>query len=181
MSTISRRSALTRLGLVGAAGAGIALGFLRPVHKKVALPPPPPPAALVAALAAHSRLAAGYRQAADENPDRADLLSALGSDVTAQLQAITAVLERYPGWRYEQTSPTPHPVGTYVTTPFPTPSPRPPIPSGTQALAQACDQTASALAAACVAWPAGEPNAADVVPLLGSISASVASHAVMLV
>lgn len=177
MSAITRRSALGTFALVGAAVVGGGIGLLRPVHRKVAVPPVPPPDALVTAVNDSRRLAAAYTGALPRDPANTGLLTSLGSDVAAHEAALLALLEKYPGWRYEQslpTRPTASPSGS--ATPYPSPPSGPAIQPGGDALRAALSQVSATAARACASWPATEPNAAEAVGLLASISATLATH-----
>jgi hypothetical protein len=169
MNEISRRTLLSRGLVVVAIGGGAALGVTKSVHHKVAVPPPPPPDALVAALTNQRRLLAGYDAALAARPDQVGRLTPLRADIAAHGAALRAVLEQYPGWRYAQSQPSvgPSPGGLV----------RPAIAGELGALAQASKQDAASVTTACVKWPAGEPQAGQVVPLLGSIAACLTSHA----
>jgi hypothetical protein len=178
MAQISRRALLSSTFIAVAAGA--ALGTSRPVHHRIAVPPPPPPAALTDALAAQQRLLAGYDAAIRASPSA--LLSALRADIASHADAIGALLEQYPGWRLAQ-NPSATPAAT---TPAPATS-APTTPGSGQAvaetavaLASASSALASRLATACVEWPATKSNAAEAVPLLGSMSACLSSHLTVL-
>lgn len=170
MAAISRRTLLSRAVLGSALAGGALLGLTRPVKHKVAVPPPPPPVALTAALARQRYLLAAYDQVLSSQPARPGL-AGLRADVAAHSNALSAVLQRYPGWRLgasssEAGSPTPR-----STTP----------PAVTlQALAAASRAAAAATTRACLDWPATEPYAGEVVPLLGSIAACLSSHAEVL-
>lgn len=165
MAEITRRTLLNRALLVSALGGGALLGLTRPVRHKVAVPPPAPPVALTAALDRQQRLLAGYELVLADRPARPVALTALRADVAAHGDALRAVLERYPGWRLAQSTPSPAaPSGSTA-------------PPGTvPALASATRTAAAATAKACLAWPAGDANAAQVVPLLGSIAACLSTH-----
>jgi hypothetical protein len=167
MAEIPRRTLLSR-GLLGSAlvGGGL-LGLTRPIKRKVAVPPPPPPVALTDALARQRRLLDGYEQVLARTPAQPGL-AGLRADVAAHGNALRAVLQRYPGWRLSTGSPAPRPAGTAATgTPVDTVS----------TLAAASRAAAAAASQACLDWPATEAQAREVVPLLGSIAASLASHA----
>jgi hypothetical protein len=165
MANISRRTLFNRTLLLVAAGGGAAIGLTKPVHHKVAVPPAPAPAALIAALDTQKRLLGGYDAALAANPGQATL-TALRSDIAAHGAALRAVLETYPGWRYAQSRPS--------TTPSSTPEA---VAGAPAALAAASKVGAAAASKACLAWPAGESQAAQVVPLLGCIAACLTTHA----
>jgi hypothetical protein len=178
MAEISRRALFGRGLLAAGAGIGALLGLTRAVHHRVAVPPPPPPSALTAALHSQRNLLAGYQQA-----DLAELPAgaALQADVQAHGDALLALLERYPGWRLteaassEPTSSTTgsSPAGSGGTSPSTAAAAPPSTPA---ALTAASRTAAAALAASCQHWPAGEPQAALVVPVLGSIAACLDTH-----
>lgn len=178
MAVISRRTLLSRALLASALGGGALLGLTRPVKHKVAMPPPPPPVALTAALARQRRLLADYDRVLASQPARPGL-AGLRADVAAHGNALRAVLQRYPGWRLAvsaSTSPAAATARTTAATPGASASPADPIAS----LATASKAAATATNQACLDWPATEPNAAEVLPLLGSIAACLASHAQVL-
>lgn len=165
---------LATVGLGAAALAGGAAGLVRPVRHKVAIPPVPPPDALVIALSDVRRLEAAYTAAMTRDPADAPLLTSLRSDVRAHADALGALLERYPGWRYEQSLPSPIPSAT--ASPYPSPPSGPPIAGSGVALRAALSDVSASTGRACLAWPATEPNALEAVGLLGSISAALATH-----
>lgn len=173
MAEISRRTLFSGTLLVTAAAAGAALGLTRAVHHKVAVPPVPPPAALLAALGRQQSLLAGYQQlAAGAGPAPASL-GALRSDLVAHGAALRGLLERYPGWRLagsSAASPSPPSVAGQASAP----------PTTVPALALACRAAATSTSTACAQWPAGEPQAGQVVPVLGSIAACLSTHAEVL-
>jgi hypothetical protein len=166
MANISRRTLFSRTLLLAALGGGAAAGLTRSVHHKVAVPPPPPPAALVAARDTQKRLLAGYDGALAATPGDATLM-ALRADIVAHGDALNAALESYPGWRYARSQPSP---STPVT----------PGVGSKAALAAASKAGADAGSKACVSWPASDPQAAQIVPLLGSIAACLSTHAAVL-
>ncbi|HJQ01872.1 MAG TPA: hypothetical protein VJ851_09740 [Jatrophihabitans sp.] len=171
MAEISRRALFGGGLLAAGAGIGALLGLTRSVHHRVAIPPPPPPAALTAALASQRNLLAGYQQ------DGLASLPAgptLRSDVRAHGDALLALLELYPGWRLSQAgSAGPSSAGVAGSE---APSSSAPPPATVAALVNASRTAAAALAASCLHWPVGEPHAAQVVPVLGSIAACLDSH-----
>jgi hypothetical protein len=164
MTNISRRTLFSRTLLLVAAGGGAAIGLTKTVHHKVAAPPAPPPAALTAVLDTQKRLLGGYDAALAASPGHATL-SALRADIAAHGAALRAVLEDYPGWRYAQNGPSP------------TPSAAATVAGSTAALAAASKAGAATATKSCVGWPAGEAQAARVVPLLGCIAACLTTHA----
>jgi hypothetical protein len=165
MAAISRRTLLSRALLGSALGAGALLGLTRPIKHKVAVPPPPPPVALTAALARQRHLLAGYDRALASKPAHPGL-TGLRADVAAHGNALREVLQRYPGWRLSSSSTAPGNTAAPV--------------ASIAALAAASRSAAAAATQACLDWPATEPQAREVVPLLGSIAACLASHAQVL-
>jgi hypothetical protein len=165
MTNISRRTLFNRTLLLAAAGGGAAIGLTKTVHHRVAVPPAAPPAALAAALDTQQRLLGGYDAALAANPGHATL-TALRADIAAHGAALRAVLEDYPGWRYAQSRPSATP--TAATSP---------VAGSAAALAAASKAAAATASKACLSWPAGEPQAARVVPLLGCIAACLTTHA----
>ena len=173
MAEISRRTLLNRAMLTTALGGGALLGVTRPIRHRVATPPPPPPAALTAALSRQQHLLAGYDQALARQRAHPGL-AALRADLAAHGAALREVLQRYPGWRLAVAAGSAEAsAGTAAPTGDPTLDP-------IGALATASRSGAAATRAACLAWPATEAHAAEVVPLLGSIAACLASHAQVL-
>jgi hypothetical protein len=170
MAEITRRTLLSRALLGSALGGGALLGLTRPIRHKVAVPPPPPPVALTAALARQRHLLAGYDQALATQPAHPGL-AGLRADIAAHGNALRAVLERYPGWRLSSSS-----TVAGSASPGATASPV----AGIAALAAASTAAVAATTRACLDWPATEPQAGEVVPLLGSIAACLASHAQVL-
>jgi hypothetical protein len=167
MAEISRRALFGGGLLAAGAGIGALLGLTRSVHHRVAIPPPPPPAALTAALASQRNLLAGYQQ---DGLASLPAGPALRSDVRAHGDALLALLELYPGWRLAQASPASSSTATGSSGP-------PAQPPGTVPELAAASRTAAAvLATSCLHWPVGEPHAAQVVPVLGSIAACLDSH-----
>ena len=170
---------MSRALLGSALAGGALLGLTRPVRHKVAVPPPPPPAALTAALARQRQLLARYDQALASQPALPGL-AGLRADVAAHGNALRALLQRYPGWRLS-TSSSVRRAGTPGSTARPGGSGTPGSTADVVAALAAASRAASAAAAqACLDWPATEPEADEVVPLLGSIAASLASHAEVL-
>ncbi len=107
MAEISRRRLLGGTLVVAGAAAGAVLGLSRPVHHKVATPPPAAPVGLVAALDRQRALLAGYDRLTNaDQPAGAGRveLQALRADVIAHGDALRALLELYPGWRWAQLS-----------------------------------------------------------------------------
>jgi len=174
MANISRRTLLNRTLLLGALGVGAATGVTRSVHHKLAVPPPPPPAALTDALNRQRQLLAGYDAAVQVSPNDA-VLAALRSDVSAHGSALRATLERYAGWRYQQSRPS-----SATTASAGTADGSAPVAGTKNALAAASKTASTAARQAGLAWPVGEVEAATAVPLLGSIAASLATHAAVL-
>ncbi|MCW2539035.1 MAG: hypothetical protein JWN95_760 [Frankiales bacterium] len=172
--TISRRTLLSRSVLLVGAAAGAGLGLTRGIHHKVAVPPPSPPAALVTALAAQATLVAGYDAVLSANPPVANAakLTNLRGQVASQRDALAAALDRYPGWRL-------HPSTSPAAVDGQPPA-TPPAPADSAALLTATRNAADALTVSCRDWPQGESQAATVVPLLGSIGASLTTHIVVL-
>jgi hypothetical protein len=173
---ISRRTLFHRALLVSALGGGALLGVTRPIHHRVAVPPPPPPVALTAALARQRHLLDGYDQVLASRPAHPGL-AGLRADLAAHGNALRAVLERYPGWRLAA-----DPTAAHTATPGSTAEPAGTgVPVNTiPALAAASSSAAAAATRACLDWPATEAQAAEVVPLLGSIAACLTSHAQVL-
>jgi len=157
MAEITRRALLGTVGAVAAAGVGAALGLVRPVHHPVPVPPAEPPAALTEALVRQQRLLADYGPAAGLTGRTAGLRA----EVAEHGDAIRALLELYPGWRL-------HP-----TVPSPVAGASPGLAAGSRAVADALRTTA-------LQWPATEPHAVQVVPVLASIAASLSCHAQVL-
>jgi hypothetical protein len=164
MVEISRRTLLSRTVLIAAAAAGAGLGVTRAVHHKVALPPPPPPQRLTALLSTQLRLLTGYQRAVTTLPDEAARLDPLRSDVAAHGDALRGLLENYPGWRLNPTVPP----GSSSSAPA--------VAATVAGLAAASKAAAAAFSAGCLAWPATEQHAGQIVPLLGSISACLDTH-----
>jgi hypothetical protein len=169
MAEISRRTLLSRVLLCSALGGGALAGLTRPIRHQVAVPPPPPPVALTAALARQRHLLAGYDQALATQPAHPGL-AGLRADVAAHGNALRAVLQNYPGWR----------LGSSATVAGSATPGSTAIPVAIPALAAACSAAAAATTRACLDWPATEAHAGEVVPLLGSIAACLASHAQVL-
>ncbi|MBV9823311.1 MAG: hypothetical protein JO144_13810 [Actinobacteria bacterium] len=165
MADISRRALLSRALLGTALGAGALLGLTRPVRHKVAVPPPPAPAALTAALARQRQLLAAYDRVLAGQQAQPDF-AGLRADIAAHGTALHEVLQRYPGWRLAVTG------SASQAAPDSTPSAADPV----SQLAEASRAAATATTTACLQWPATEPHAAEVVPLLGSIAACLTSH-----
>jgi hypothetical protein len=164
MPIISRRTLLQRSLLLIAAAGGAAAGLTKSVHHKVALPPAPPPPTLVAALGVQKRLLAGYDTVLATSPGQAALAS-LRADIAAHGDALQAVLENYPGWRYARSQ-----AAVQASTGAPAAA------DNRTTLAKASQAAADAAYKACLAWPSNEPHAAQVVPLLGSIAACLITH-----
>ncbi|HEX2903314.1 MAG TPA: hypothetical protein VHO01_07635 [Jatrophihabitans sp.] len=176
MPEISRRAVLSGAVLASGLAAGAGVGLLRPVQHKVATPPAPPPAALTQALSANRTLLAGY----DRVPGAP---AGLRSDVVAHGQALQALLEFYPGWRWAGSgssaaaSSSSSPAGG---TSAAQGRPAADVPDSIAGLAAGSTRLARTLAAAAVGWPADEAQAVHVVPVLASISASLSTHAAVL-
>jgi hypothetical protein len=167
MAEISRRALLSRTVLVAGVAVGAGLGLTRRVHHKVAVPPPAPPAALTDALARQQRLLADHDAVASGHHPGRPTAAGLRSDVVAHGDALRALLELYPGWRLARAgssssgaAPSPTATGMSV-----------------KQLAAATAGDARALTDAALAWPATEQHAVEVVPVLGSIAACLASQA----
>lgn len=167
MPEISRRAVLSGAVLASGLAAGAGVGLLRPVQHKVATPPAPPPAALTQALSANRTLLAGY----DRVPGAP---AGLRSDVVAHGQALQALLEFYPGWRWAGSGSS---AGGTSAAPG---RPAADVPDSIAGLAAGSTRLARTLAAAAVGWPADEAQAVHVVPVLASISASLSTHAAVL-
>ena len=181
MAEITRRTLFSRGLLLLAAASGAAAGITKSVHHKVAQPPPPPPPALVAALTSQRRLLHGHDVALTAVPAKQAMLTALKADVTSHGVALLAILETYPGWRLSQREPAAAVSGSPKATASEQAGvPLPPIVGSVTALAAASRQAAAQAAADCISWPAADAQAAIVVPLLGSISACLATHAQVL-
>jgi len=164
MAEISRRALLGRSAVLLGLAAGAGAGFARHVHHRVALPPPPPPAALVQALAAQQSVRAGYEHASG-------LPAGLIADAQAHRQALRALLELYPGWRLAQAEPAPA-AGA--------PTAGPPVPANRQQLVSAVSALTDQLRHQAEAWPATDPHAVEVAPVLASIAASLQTHRMVL-
>jgi hypothetical protein len=170
MTEISRRALLLRGTVVAGALAGVGLGVGKGVHHKKAVPPPPPPVALVGLLDAEKDLLAGY-DAALRAPSPPLVLPALRGDIAAHVGALAAVLETYPGWRLATATPSAFSGGETA------PSPAPTTPAALAGVSRTLATTAGRL---CTSWPGADDRAATIVPLLGSISACLHTHAVVL-
>lgn len=173
MADISRRTLLNRALLGTALGGGALLGLTRHVRHRVASPPPPPPVALTAALARQRQLLASYDRVLTGQPTHPGL-AGLRADVAAHGTALHEVLQRYPGWRLAVTASTSRAVPAPGSTAGSSAAGTAADPIAT--LAEASRSAATATTAACLSWPDTEPNAAEVVPLLGSIAACLTSH-----
>ncbi|UQX90041.1 hypothetical protein M6D93_08565 [Jatrophihabitans telluris] len=188
MVEISRRTLLGRtvLGVGVLAGAG--LGLTKSVHHRVAVAPPLPPLALRNARAVHDRLLAGYDRAlaAGGSSISATALKALKADVTAQRDALSAVLDQYPGWRYAQRgdasagSARPSPGPSSGAAPAGGAGSGPPVAGTATALAAASRQAAAALRTSTLDWPAGADHSEQTLALFGSIAAALTVHAQVL-
>ncbi len=182
MADITRRTLLHRALLVAALGGGALLGVTRPVRHKRASPPPPPPVALTATLAQQRQLLASYDRALALQRAHPGL-AGLRADVAAHGTALREILQRYPGWRLSVTASVPRTTASPGSTPPPGGAGSPTGSTSADpiaGLATMSTAAAHATSAACLAWPATETNAAEVVALLGSIAACLASHAEVL-
>lgn len=193
MAAITRRALLSRTLLVAAVGGGALAGLTRSVSHKVAAPPPAPPAALTSALGRQQALLDGYDRAVAAGGGQAGLLRGLQADVEQHGAALRALLERYPGWRLANADTSAHGVGTATGSTGTGASPRatgtatgggrsasPPVAATALGLAAASTSAASALRSSVLGWPTAEAHAAQVVPVLASISASLSTHAQVL-
>jgi len=190
MAEISRRTLLSRTVLLAGLAAGAGLGLTKRVRHKVAVPPPAPPAALTDALAAQQRLLADYDTIGFHYGWPA--IPGLRSDVAAHGDALRALLERYPGWRLARASGSSVPTGSAThsgvdgsAAPSATGSAAPSATGSVKAttidqLAAATAANARSLTKTSLAWPADEQHAVEVVPVLASIAACLASHAQVL-
>jgi len=190
MAEISRRTLLSRTVLLAGLAAGAGLGLTKRVRHKVAVPPPAPPAALTDALAAQQRLLADYDKIGFHYGWPA--IPGLRSDVAAHGDALRALLERYPGWRLARASGSSVPTGSAThsgvdgsAAPSATGSAAPSATGSVKAttidqLAAATAANARSLTKTSLAWPADEQHAVEVVPVLASIAACLASHAQVL-
>ncbi len=187
MAEISRRTVLRGGVVLAGLAAGAGMGLTKAVRHKVAVPPPPPPTALTDALARQQRLLADHDAVADGHYAGWPAVGSLRSDVVAHGDALHALLERYPGWRLA------HPASSGSAGPVAPSGSAGPVASSrtTSAAATAPAMTIDQLAAAsstgarafsqaAQAWPAAEQHAAEVVPVLASIAACLASHAQVL-
>lgn len=174
MTTISRRTLLSRTVVGAAVLVGAAAGVGRRVHHRVAVPPAPPPAALVAVLTAQGRLLDGFDQVVATGAAAA-VLPALRADIEAHGSALRALLEAYPGWRYRAIA-----AGSGGPSASPSPSTAAPVETpvagDTAQLVAGIAALATLAARTCQQWPAGEQQAAQVVPLLGSMAAALRSQ-----
>ncbi|CAN5491590.1 hypothetical protein BH10ACT8_BH10ACT8_31960 [soil metagenome] len=173
MAEISRRTLLSRGLILAAAVGGTAFGVTRSVHHKIAVPPAPPPTGLTALLAVQNVLLPSYDRAAAAHVGAADTISQLRAEVTAHADAVRALLQHYPGWRFAQAS----------ATATPTAPSSPPAATSAAAKAEltaAVKSAQSAFADGCLAWPESEQYASQVVPILGVIAASLATHLAVL-
>lgn len=173
MPVISRRTLLGRSVLGVGVLAGVGLGLTKGVHHKVALPPAAPPARLTAALEAHRTLLAGYDTVLKSSSSAR--LKALRSDVAAQVGALRALLEHYPGWRYETRG-----TGTPSASPTTTAPTTEPPPASAAGLATRSAAQAGRLRATVLAWPSGTDDAEQVLTVLGSIAAALDTHVTVL-
>jgi hypothetical protein len=159
--------------LLAATAAGLGLGVEKSVHHKVAQQPVPPPTALTAMLTIEQRLLDGYGRVAAVTADAA-VLTALHGDIAAHLEAINALLERYPGWRLSQQA-----VRGASTVPPAAPSGPVAITTMTQLRTEVAS-AATTVSQSCLDWDATEQNSAQAVPVLGSIAACLKTHAQVL-
>lgn len=190
MAAITRRALLSRTLLVAAVGGGALAGLTRSVSHRVAAPPPAPPAALTAALGRQQALLDGYDRAVAAGGARTALLRGLRADVEQHGAALRALLERYPGWRLANAEGSATSNTNLGSTPAGSsaaggraPGSRaalPPVPATAAGLAATSTGAASALRSSALNWPAAETHAAQVVPVLASISASLTTHAQVL-
>jgi hypothetical protein len=165
MAEISRRTVMSRSLLVVAVAGGAVLGMTKSVHHRVAVPPPPAPTGLTVALSLQRSLLSGYDTALAGVGGDSAKLNPLRADIAAHGTALEAILQRYPGWRLAQSTPSPSASASAVA-----------VDGTIQALRSASKTASARLAASCLAWPSTEQNAAEAVPLLGSISACLATH-----
>jgi hypothetical protein len=172
MAEISRRTLLSRTVLVAGLAAGAGLGLTRRVHHKVAVPPPAPPAALTGALTRQQRLLADHDAVAKGHYAGWPAAAGMRSDVVAHGDALRALLELYPGWRLARAGSS---ASGAASSSGAAPSPTAGMSINQLAAATAAD--AGALTDAALAWPATEQHALEVVPVLGSIAACLASQA----
>jgi hypothetical protein len=180
MTVISRRALMSRGALAAAVVAGAALGFTRTVHHKVAEPPPPAPVELTGALRIQDELLADYQALAAAGGPQTALLTALRSDVAAQRDAVVAILQLYPGWRFQQAASASSP----STSAQPSTSGQP---SSSGVAAGSVAELKSAIGAAtryfskaALEWPGASANADKVVPLFGSIAAGLTTQGLVL-
>ncbi|HTZ43536.1 MAG TPA: DUF4439 domain-containing protein [Jatrophihabitans sp.] len=164
MAQISRRTLLGGSLLAAAAVAGAGLGVVGPVHHEVALPPAEPPAALTDALARQQQLLAAYESG---QPEVGSISDSMRANVAAHGDALRALLELYPGWRLAQRTASPGPTATSDPA------------AGTGGLGAMCTRDAQLLRQAVLGWPAAEPRASQVLPVLASIEAALSTQALM--
>lgn len=167
MVEISRRALLGRAAVLAGLATGAGLGFTKGIRHKVAVPPAPAPVALTDALARQQKLLAGHDSIGFHYGWPA--VATLRTDVVAHGDALRALLEHYPGWRLAHSV-----AGSSTSSASPSKSGS----AGTSLdqLAAISSADAKALTAAALAWPATEQYAAEVVPVLASIAACLASH-----
>jgi hypothetical protein len=174
MPNPSRRAVLSGAVVVTAAVIGGSAGAARHVHHRVAVPPEPAPAGLTGALARHQALESAVAAvlsgaaASGISSQQTTQLHSFQVDLASQSAALAAVLESYPGWRWSQQNPAPVPAvsATVAATA-----------AGIRAASAAQSKT---LESSCRAWPLDEAQAARVVPLLGSLCASLNVHRTLL-
>lgn len=175
MAAITRRALLSRTLLLAAVGGGAVAGLTRSVSHRVAERPPAPPAELTSALDRQRALLDGYDRAVAAGDGQAvkgqlpELLQGLRADVEQHGDALRALLERYSGWRLANAS-------TAATAIAGVSPAAVPVPATARGLASASANAAKALRASALGWPAAEAHAAQVVPVLASISASLSTH-----
>ncbi len=174
MADISRRTLITRAALGGALVAGAGVGFTREVDHKVASPPPPAPDRLVAARTELDALLGAYTALQSGQP------ASLLPDVTAQRDAVDALLQRYPGWRWATARQSDAASSAAPTAAASTGSePTPPV-TTRAGQAQAITRALTQIRATCLGWPASEENAVEVVTVLASIAAGLSTQLAVL-
>lgn len=182
MAAITRRALLSRTLLVAAVGGGALAGLTRSVTHRVAAPPAAPPAVLTSALGRQQALLDGYDRVVAAGGGQTALLRGLQADVEQHGAALRALLERYPGWRLARAdssaprSGTATPSAATGSTATGSTAASPPVPATAAGLAAASTSAASALRSSALSWPTAEAHAAQVVPVLASISASLSTH-----
>lgn len=185
MAAITRRALLSRTLLLAAVGGGAVAGLTRSVSHRVAEPAPAPPAELPSALDRQRALLDGYDRAVAAGGGLTgqgplpELLRGLRADIEQHGDALRALLERYPGWRLANATASTA-TRTAATAAAGVSSAAVPVPATARGLASASANAAKALRASALGWPAAEAHAAQVVPVLASISASLSTHAQVL-